>query len=106
MSTTRRRKPVASPPTGGRFGSLSVDGTALQAFSCPDTNPGEAPAVPAAPIELSVVMPCLNEAETLARCIAKAQRSLRALTLGGEVIVADNGSLDGSQAIAAQMGAR
>ncbi len=61
---------------------------------------------PEAELELSVVMPCLNEAETLGTCIAKAQRSLRELNVAGEVIVADNGSTDGSQDIAARLGAR
>jgi glycosyltransferase involved in cell wall biosynthesis len=51
-------------------------------------------------------MPCLNEAETLEICIEKAQRSLRELDIAGEVIIADNGSTDGSQAIATRMGAR
>ncbi|MEK6337081.1 MAG: glycosyltransferase family 2 protein [Acidobacteriota bacterium] len=51
-------------------------------------------------------MPCLNEAETLASCITKAQSSLKNLNIAGEIIVADNGSTDGSQAIAARMGAR
>ena len=59
-----------------------------------------------ADIELSIVMPCLNEAETLRTCIVKAQRSLKKHSISGEVIVADNGSTDGSQAIAAEMGAR
>ena len=59
-----------------------------------------------AEIEVSVVMPCLNEAETLATCIAKARASLDALGLPGEIIVADNGSSDGSQMIAAELGAR
>ncbi len=49
-------------------------------------------------------MPCLNEAETLATCIEKAQRSLQELGIAGEVIVADNGSTDGSQEIAAHFG--
>jgi glycosyltransferase involved in cell wall biosynthesis len=56
--------------------------------------------------ELSVVLPCLNEAETLAICIRKALASLDRLSLVGEVIVADNGSTDGSQAIATEEGAR
>jgi hypothetical protein len=60
---------------------------------------------PSAP-ELSVVLPCLNEAETLATCIAKARASMARLGLDGEVIVADNGSDDGSAAIAATAGAR
>ena len=56
--------------------------------------------------ELSIVLPCLNEAETLAVCIRKALASLDRLELVGEVIVADNGSTDGSQAIATEEGAR
>jgi hypothetical protein len=56
--------------------------------------------------ELSIVMPCLNEAETLATCIRKAQRFLAEHGVAGEVIVADNGSSDGSQQIARGLGAR
>ncbi|HEX4950786.1 MAG TPA: glycosyltransferase family 2 protein [Blastocatellia bacterium] len=51
-------------------------------------------------------MPCLNEAETLATCIRKAQLSMLELNLNGEVVIADNGSTDGSQTIAQDMGAR
>src|SRR5215475_6950433 len=58
------------------------------------------------PVELSIVMPCLNEAETLATCISKAQASLENLSVAGEIIVADNGSTDGSQAVATRNGAR
>jgi glycosyltransferase involved in cell wall biosynthesis len=57
-------------------------------------------------IELSVVLPCLNEAETLATCITKARASMVSLGVDGEVVVADNGSTDGSQAIAESLGAR
>ncbi len=56
--------------------------------------------------ELTVLMPCLNEAETLARCIEKAQRGLRAADVCGEVLIADNGSSDGSPEIARAAGAR
>jgi glycosyltransferase involved in cell wall biosynthesis len=58
------------------------------------------------PIELSIVMPCLNEAETLAVCIRKAQRFLAVSGVRGEVVVADNGSNDGSREIALAEGAR
>jgi glycosyltransferase involved in cell wall biosynthesis len=61
---------------------------------------------PTSPLELSVVMPCLNEADTVATCIKKAQQTLSKHGIIGEVIVADNGSKDGSQSIAAEMGAR
>jgi glycosyltransferase involved in cell wall biosynthesis len=57
-------------------------------------------------IELSIVMPCLNEAETLETCIRKAMGFLREHGVSGEVVVADNGSTDGSQEIAARLGAR
>ena len=56
--------------------------------------------------EVSIVMPCLNEADTLATCVEKAQRALREAGIDGEVIVADNGSTDGSQAIGQSLGAR
>jgi glycosyltransferase involved in cell wall biosynthesis len=55
---------------------------------------------------VSVVLPCLNEAETLATCIRKAQGSLARLGVAGEIVVADNGSSDGSQSIASALGAR
>jgi glycosyltransferase involved in cell wall biosynthesis len=57
-------------------------------------------------IELSVVMPCLNEADTIGACIAKARQGLDARGIRGEIIVADNGSTDGSQSIAERLGAR
>lgn len=57
-------------------------------------------------IEVSVVMPCLNEARTVGICVAKARASLETLGIHGEVIVADNGSTDGSQLIAEAHGAR
>jgi hypothetical protein len=56
--------------------------------------------------ELSILMPCLNEAETLATCIRKAKRFLDTSGVHGEVLVADNGSTDGSRDIAVAEGAR
>lgn len=57
-------------------------------------------------LEVSIVMPCLNEAETLETCIRKAQTSIQKHGLSAEVIVADNGSTDGSQEIAKRCEAR
>ena len=57
-------------------------------------------------LELTVVMPCLNEADTLAMCIRKALSSMADHGISGEVVVADNGSTDGSVEIAQQEGAR
>jgi Glycosyl transferase family 2 len=57
-------------------------------------------------IEVTVVLPCLNEAETLAGCVQKAVKSLAELGVAGEVLVSDNGSTDGSQEIARVNGAR
>ena len=59
-----------------------------------------------AALELSVVMPCLNEVETLATCVHKAQRAIDKLGLAAEIIVADNGSSDGSQMVARELGVR
>jgi len=56
--------------------------------------------------EVSVVMPCLNEAKTLAACIEQIQTTFREYNISGEIIVADNGSNDGSPAIAERSGAR
>jgi len=56
--------------------------------------------------EVTIVMPCLNEADTLATCIDKAHRALRDAGIAGEVVVADNGSSDGSPEIARAHGAR
>ena len=57
-------------------------------------------------LEISVVMPCLNEADTIGTCVRKAIDTLHAHRIAGEVVVADNGSTDGSQSIAASLGAR
>jgi glycosyltransferase involved in cell wall biosynthesis len=59
-----------------------------------------------AQIEISIVMPCLNEADTIGRCVRKAVETLQSHGIIGEVIVADNGSTDASAAIATELGAR
>jgi hypothetical protein len=61
-------------------------------------------------VDVSIVLPCLNEAQSLAVCIAAAREALDTLSerhgLGGEILLADNGSTDGSQALAMRLGAR
>jgi hypothetical protein len=59
-----------------------------------------------AELELSILMPCLNEAETLETCIVKALTALEREGIAGEVLIGDNGSTDGSQEIARRLGAR
>lgn len=56
--------------------------------------------------ELSVVMPCLNEADTIGICIEKAKRAIAEHGIDAEIVIADNGSTDGSQDIARELGAR
>jgi hypothetical protein len=62
--------------------------------------------MPSPSVEVTVLLPCLNEAETLAVCVQKAVRCLAELGVDGEVLVSDNGSTDGSQQIAEANGAR
>ena len=57
-------------------------------------------------IELTIVMPCLNEALTLGACIEQAQQMFKTTGIVGEVVIGDNGSTDGSQQIARNLGAR
>jgi glycosyltransferase involved in cell wall biosynthesis len=71
----------------------------------PDIRPGP-PRPGNRPLELTILMPCLNEARTLPACIASARRFLDTSSVDGEILVADNGSTDGSQALARSLGAR
>lgn len=71
-----------------------------------DRQSGVSPVNGAEAIEVSVVMPCLNEAETLEACIVKAQRALQQAHIAGEIVIADNGSSDGSLQIAERLGAK
>jgi len=64
------------------------------------------PATSVEQLELTILMPCLNEAETLEACIRKAMSFLKRSGVAGEVLIADNGSDDGSQEIAIRAGAR
>ena len=58
------------------------------------------------PVDLTILMPCLNEAETLACCIEKAKAGIQKSGVCGEILIADNGSTDGSQAIGEKLGVR
>src|SRR5215471_10073865 len=60
----------------------------------------------ASPLELTILMPCLNEAETISICVAKARSFLERAGIAGEVLIADNGSTDGSVALAQRDGVR
>lgn len=71
-----------------------------------DRQPVLSPAMEQTTVELSVVMPCLNEAETLEACIVKAQQALLEAHITGEIVIADNGSSDGSLQIAERLGAK
>src|SRR4051812_5613596 len=57
-------------------------------------------------MELSVIIPCLNESDTIAECVQSAMASIHRLGIQGEVIVSDNGSTDGSPDFATNAGAR
>ena len=72
----------------------------------PTTNTSPLRSGEAETLEVSVVMPCLNEADTLATCITKAQTAMIEHGIVGEVIVGDNGSTDDSVEIASRLGAR
>src|SRR5438876_9557804 len=65
-----------------------------------------AAAIESAPVELTVLMPCLDEARTVGACVAKARETCRANGIAAEILVADNGSADGSQRLARESGAR
>ena len=80
-------------------GTAHLKGAVSPEFGEPRANDSTIP-------ELSVVMPCLNERLTLGTCIKKAQATMERLGIRGEVIVADNGSTDGSQTLAEGLGAR
>jgi glycosyltransferase involved in cell wall biosynthesis len=58
------------------------------------------------PVELSILMPCLNEAETIGRCVDRARESIAKMDLHAEILIADNGSTDGSVQIALAHGAK
>jgi glycosyltransferase involved in cell wall biosynthesis len=94
MSSSRIQ--MQSPSSAPAF--LRANGAAVSAEEAQGDMSGPAP-------EVSVVMPCLNEGDTLATCIEKANQAFRDHGISGEIVIADNGSQDGSQEIATGMGA-
>jgi glycosyltransferase involved in cell wall biosynthesis len=80
---------------------MSTNASKVESSPVPDANQGVHPRV-----TVSIVLPCLNEAETLATCIRKALAAIGEANCTGEVVIADNGSTDGSQQIAIAEGAR
>ena len=95
-------------PDPNQNGGVSTDGAVAGSPALPhgESIPDKAQPPETAAPELSIVMPCLNEAETLATCIRKAQGYLQRSGVAGEIVVGDNGSTDGSQEIARALGAR
>jgi glycosyltransferase involved in cell wall biosynthesis len=79
--------------------------SAVETVAFPEMLEGAAPPISPS-VELSIVMPCLNEARTVGRCVEKALRTMRELGISGEVVISDNGSTDGSIELAKRAGAR
>src|SRR5437868_7020460 len=92
-SSVVNRRPALAHDVGPERGEKSFGGA---------SDPRARERVP----EVSVVIPCLNEADTLEVCIRKAQKALQEQGVEGEIVVADNGSTDGSIQIAIANGAR
>jgi glycosyltransferase involved in cell wall biosynthesis len=78
----------------------------MSALSLPTVEMAAHPSETAANLDVSVVMPCLDESATIGQCISEALEAIKKLNLRGEVVVGDNGSTDGSQGIALELGAR
>ena len=97
--------PLVTKPNGGQYkGKQSVESNATQTLN--DAQSLIESELADGYIELSIVMPCLNEADTLATCILKCNQVIAEHNLSAEVIIADNGSTDGSIEIAKEHGAR
>jgi Glycosyl transferase family 2 len=98
-------------PSPGADARINME-SALRSAAPPPV-PGQTGGSPASPrgfefqpLELTILMPCLNEAETVETCVRKARCFLERTGIAGEVLVADNGSTDGSQELARAAGAR
>ena len=96
-------------PTGAAHSHMQVLEAGISGHgpaAMPDVADAEPDKPQSAKVELTVLMPCLNEAETVTACVRKAVSFLADHSIDGEVVVADNGSTDGSQWLAANAGAR
>jgi glycosyltransferase involved in cell wall biosynthesis len=82
-----------------------MTGVVSSPWTLPDP-PGSGAPEPSDELELTILMPCLNEAETVATCVGKARDFLARRGVRGEVLVADNGSTDNSRRLAREAGAR
>jgi glycosyltransferase involved in cell wall biosynthesis len=91
---------------GFRLPQFAMDFSDTSAGTSPGLSPTGGTAVQYSAPELSVVLPCLNEARTLGTCIVKIQSTFREYDIRGEIVVADNGSNDDSVVIAESMGVR
>ncbi len=90
-------------PPGGWYDMVAT--SSQDGVSGPPSPQAGQPGPPGPQIGISVVMPCLNEAESVARCVERAASAIGRTGLSGEVIVCDNGSTDGSDELARQAGA-
>lgn len=104
--TTNRAAPAESTSENAVVDRLRTAEQAIRDCLATYDAPAAYEASETGELELTVVMPCLNEADTLAICIEKAQQAMREANIHGEVVVADNGSTDASIEIANQLGAR
>lgn len=104
LSTGNAGGHAASPESGGTSGGLPLAAEGRSARRAAETHGKQAQAP--TDKELTILMPCLNEAASIGTCIRKASAFLERSGIDGEVLVADNGSSDGSQKIAAALGAR
>ncbi|QDS97913.1 glycosyltransferase family 2 protein [Adhaeretor mobilis] len=107
VATATKPAPATTDSNAAILARLNAADRAIrECLDTIETSEPNSPAKATSQLELTVVMPCLNEADTLAVCIEKAQRAMREHDIDGEVVIADNGSTDGSLEIAEQLGAR
>src|SRR5258706_14753319 len=87
-----RRSPGVDTRAGCRRQAANEDTRGTQVMAHVEVDISQPQSTRSETVEVSIVMPCLNEADTLATCIEKAQRALRHANINGEIIIDDNGS--------------